>query len=132
MRISGIAFSQMCNGVQGLSTVLAYYEANRLENRSSPISIAIGTSDAGRFRGFLTELNAEVSRPEANLAQFGMQFHSLPSSSGTGVSLGTGYYTPAPRTILQPTPSSTLGGAPASGGMDSSPAGGMGSMGGMT
>jgi hypothetical protein len=91
IRASGMAFARLCNGTEGLKAVLAYYEANRLEVRSSPISIVIGTSGAGRFRGFLTELNVDVSRPEARLAQFGLQFHVLPSAkTSTGSSGGGG------------------------------------------
>jgi hypothetical protein len=84
IRASGMLFAQLCNGVGGLSTLLAYYEANRLEARPDPVSIIIGTSDAGRFRGFLVELNVDVARPDARLAQFGMQFQALPSSSASG------------------------------------------------
>jgi hypothetical protein len=80
LRANGIAFARLCNGSQGLGTVLAYYEANRLENQPDPISIAIGTGTDGRFRGFLTEINVDVTRPESMLAQFGLQFHSLPSA----------------------------------------------------
>jgi hypothetical protein len=83
IRASGLAFARLCNGTQGLSAILEYYEKNRLENRSDPISIVIGTSGAGRFRAFLVELNAEVARPEARLAQFGLQFHALPSAKAT-------------------------------------------------
>jgi hypothetical protein len=80
IRASGLAFAQLCNGTEGLPAVLEYYENNRLEARVDPISIVIGTSASGRFRGFLTELNADVSRPEARIAQFGLQFHALPSA----------------------------------------------------
>jgi hypothetical protein len=80
LRTSGMAFTRLCQGGTGVEALLAYYEANRLEARADPISIAIGTSNNGRFRGFLTELNVDISRPEARLVQFGMQFHALPSS----------------------------------------------------
>jgi hypothetical protein len=147
IRASGMAFARLCNGTEGLPAVLAYYEANRLEVRSTPISIVIGTSGAGRFRGFLTELNVDVSRPEARLAQFGMQFHVLPSakqstgSSGTGGGGGGGTAGGGPRPSPTPSPAvaskgpglSGAGpfGATASGGMSGSLSGGMGSMGGM-
>jgi hypothetical protein len=135
IRASGLAFARLCNGVQGLESTLAYYEINRLENRADPISIVIGTSGAGRFRGFLTEVNLDVSRPDARMAQFGMQFHAMPSASAnSGIgALGNsggpppGYYTPAPRRPTAPLIPITDGpNAPASGGMDGTP-GGMGS-----
>jgi hypothetical protein len=78
IRASGMAFARMCSGIEGLSTVMDYYENNRLERRADPISIVVGTTS--RFRGFLTELNTDIARPEARLAQFGMQFHALPTA----------------------------------------------------
>jgi hypothetical protein len=86
IRASGLCFASMCNGPSdgGLPTLLDYYETHRLEMRSQPISIAVGTSNNGRFRGFLCELNFDVARPEARLAQFGLQFHALPSAKGGG------------------------------------------------
>jgi hypothetical protein len=92
IRASGMAFARTCGGAEGLTVVLNYYEANRLEVRADPVSIVIGTGGSGRFRGFLTELNADVSRPEARLAQFGLQFHALPSATGGGAyGFGGGY-----------------------------------------
>lgn len=86
LRASGMCFSRMCRGStqDGLSTLLSFYEANRLEMKPDPISIIIGTSAAGRFRGFLTEMNVEVSRPDARLSQFGLSFHALPSTQSGG------------------------------------------------
>jgi hypothetical protein len=84
IRASGLAFASMCEGstTGGLPVLLDYYEGHRLEMQSRPISIAIGTSNNGRFRGFLCEMNVDVARPEARLAQFGLQFHVLPSAKG--------------------------------------------------
>lgn len=79
-RAAGLALARACDGVEGLTTVLEYYEQNRLELRSRPISVVIGTSGAGRFRGFLTGVHVDVARPESAVAQFGLQFHTLPSS----------------------------------------------------
>jgi hypothetical protein len=79
IRLNGIAFAQLCGGTLGLKQVIGYYEANCLDNRATPISLTIGTDTSGRFRGFLTELNFDVTRPESQLAQFGWQFHALPA-----------------------------------------------------
>jgi hypothetical protein len=82
IRAAGLAFARTCADVEGLKTVLEYYEANRLEQRARPISIVIGASNAGRFRGFLTALRVDVARPEARISQFGLQFITLPSARG--------------------------------------------------
>jgi hypothetical protein len=79
-RAAGLALARTCDGVEGLTTVLEYYEQNRLERRSRPISLVIGTSGSGRFRGFLTGVHVDIARPEAAVTQFGLQFHTLPSS----------------------------------------------------
>lgn len=84
IRAAGLAFARTCAGIEGLTTVLEYYERNRLEARSRPVSIVIGTSGAGRFRGFLTAVHADIARPESAVAQFGFQFLMLPSSRAGG------------------------------------------------
>jgi hypothetical protein len=112
IRASGLAFARLCNGTEGLSAVLEYYEKNRLENRSDPISIVIGTSGAGRFRAFLVELNAEVARPEARIAQFGMQFHALPSAKASPAAAGGGDGGATTETTAGGPPGVTGGGRP--------------------
>jgi hypothetical protein len=87
IRASGMAFARMCSGIEGLSTVMDYYENNRLERRADPISIVVGTTS--RFRGFLTELNTDIARPEARLAQFGLQFLALPSAKPKAAAAST-------------------------------------------
>jgi hypothetical protein len=136
IRASGMAFAQACyGGSQGLASVLAYYEGYRLEAQPDPISIVIGTTGYGRFRGFLTELNADVSRPEAMLAQFGLQFHTLPSAQNTGGWYGGGFFGGGfggggGGGGRGSSPGMTLGGGGGGGGLGGPPVGGLGSPGG--
>lgn len=82
MRISGLSFASMCgtDSTTGVEAVLNYYNQNRIVAAKSPITVAIGTTAAGRFRGFLVGLNIEISRPEARLAQYSLMFTTLPNS----------------------------------------------------
>jgi hypothetical protein len=84
LRIAGISFAGGCGdntNVSGIENVLAFYEANRIGNRNTPMTVGIGTTDAGRFSGFLTRLQVGISRPEARLAQFAFELSTIPRGS---------------------------------------------------
>jgi hypothetical protein len=78
LQISGLAFAAGCDASQstGLELMISWYKANRIAVRSEPIQIAVGTTAI--FRGRLTNFRADITRPEANLAQFGLIFHVFP------------------------------------------------------
>jgi hypothetical protein len=82
--VSGLSFIANCKadevlgGPNGLEMVMEYYRNNRIALRASPIQIALGTNEAGRFTGFLTNMRAEVTRPELSVANFTFTFTVFP------------------------------------------------------
>lgn len=83
MRISGLAFNGDCadrsgGGVTGIERVMTFYRTNRIAARATPIQLQVGTTAAGRFRGYLTNFRADIVKPEARLAQFAFIFHVFP------------------------------------------------------
>jgi hypothetical protein len=80
-RVSGMAFSDGCAGRStGIEQVLAYYKANRIAVRSTPVQLQIGTTDSGRFRGYMTEMQGEIARAESRVSQFSLVFQVLAGS----------------------------------------------------
>lgn len=82
LRIAGLSFASLCgtDATSGVEAVLNYYNQYRASSAGAPVTVAIGTSAAGRLRGFLTQLNLSIARPEARLAQFALDFVTLPNS----------------------------------------------------
>jgi hypothetical protein len=83
IRASGLAFTQACDDFEGVLNLTDYYENNRLENRSEPLSIVFGNGSNSQFRSFLVEMNISIAQPELRIAQFGLQFITLPSAKET-------------------------------------------------
>lgn len=82
LRIAGLSFAQSCGAAgSGIEAVLNYYEQTRVGNNPAPVTVAVGVSAAGRFRGFLTGLRLDITRPEARIAQFALEFNTLPNSA---------------------------------------------------
>lgn len=97
MRIAGLSFIGGCSSsggstvdsptgesgsvVTGIEKVLAFYDANRISKRRTPVTLAIGTTDAGRFPGFLVGCQTGIARPESRLAQFALEFQTIPRGS---------------------------------------------------
>lgn len=80
MRISGLAFADRCpgGGATGIEQVIDYYNQNGIAQRPTPIQVQIGTSGAGRFRGYLTNARAEIVKAEARIGQFALLFSVFP------------------------------------------------------
>jgi hypothetical protein len=82
LRVDGLAFADSCTASSpqgsGIELALGYYRANRISQRQTPIQVQVGTTAAGRFRGFLTNFRGEIVRPEARIAQFSMILHVFP------------------------------------------------------
>jgi hypothetical protein len=86
LRLSGLAFASGCDGggQSGIELIMQWYEANKISARERPIQAQIGTSSAGRLRGYLTHMRADVIRPEARISQFALIMHVFPASGGSG------------------------------------------------
>lgn len=76
IRVGGIAFPSSCAGepLTGPELILNLYEQSRIANNPLPIQIQLGSTAAGRFRGYMTGLNLEITRPEMRLGQFSFTF----------------------------------------------------------
>jgi hypothetical protein len=73
---AGIAFVGMCEGGgPGIDYVNDWYDRNRVDNNPTPLPLLIGLTP---FRGYLTDLEADVARPDTRLASFGLHFRTLP------------------------------------------------------
>lgn len=86
MGISGLAFQNLitspgfCNGGgQGVSQILAFYNANRIANRPTPVKLTLGTGPT--LQGFLTQGSADLSEPYDLIWQFDFQFSLIPPQS---------------------------------------------------
>jgi hypothetical protein len=80
---AGLSFVGMCDGgvgKTGIEYVLDYYEANRLGgDNGGPLRLLIGgAGGSGTFRGYLTGLAVDVAKPDLRLANFALQFQTLP------------------------------------------------------
>lgn len=94
MQISGLSFSGSCSSgdgaagasegnprVTGIEKVLEFYDQHRVSYRRDPLSVQIGTSAAGRARGFLGACRVELIRPEGRISQYGFQLFTVPNST---------------------------------------------------
>ena len=85
MTIGGIAFADSCfnrGGPTGLEWVMEFYMANRVAARSTPSWLQIGAGAGGSFAGFLTSLRFNLSRPESRMAEFVLQYQTIPRLRG--------------------------------------------------
>ena len=90
MVISGLAMQGYCNslgqlgialgsgGMTGIERVMAYYNANRIAARDSPITVTIGTSTT--LVGYLGALQVDSGNPELGLYSFNLPLILLPES----------------------------------------------------
>ncbi len=83
MRVSGLSFADGCpgGGSSGIEQVIGFYNDNNIAVRDTPIQIQIGTTGAGRFRGYMTDLRADIIKPEARISQFSFIFHVFPGGA---------------------------------------------------
>jgi len=79
MMISGVAFSDTCNGggMSGPEQIAAYYNQYRLSSYGQLVSIQIGLSGASRLRGFLTGFQMAAVDAEHQLTQFTLRFNTF-------------------------------------------------------
>jgi hypothetical protein len=84
LRIGGVAFNSGCDdsGITGLEHVQNYYDTYCASNQPNALTVAMGTSAAGRHSGFLVGMDTQIARPEARLSMFGLQFLVLPRRRG--------------------------------------------------
>jgi hypothetical protein len=80
---AGVSFVGMCGGGDGGQTgieyVLDWYEGNRVGNNINALRILIGgAGGSGTFKGRLDALEVDVAKPDIRLANFGLQFRTLP------------------------------------------------------
>lgn len=83
--IAGLAFDNGCRlGLGqplGIEAVAAYYAANRLANRASPLLVSIGLSTPAQC--LLIGMTSEVVDPNARVYQFNMMFGLVPPVSAS-------------------------------------------------
>lgn len=80
--ITGMGFyGNECEAWTGSSIceLLDYYKEHRISKWKPPILIKIGDCDED-FKGFLTGMRMEVTKPEVNIAQWVLRFNVLPPS----------------------------------------------------
>lgn len=78
LRVGGIAFAGGCGiggGGSGVDNVQRYYDEACASRRPAPVDVAIGES---RCSAFLVGLDISVTKPEAGLSQFILQFETVP------------------------------------------------------
>lgn len=81
MRISGMSFWDICDGggIHGLEYVNAYYQANRVAELATPVTIVFGGASA--FYGFLTGMSISLNDPTNLAGQYALDFHVIPNQS---------------------------------------------------
>jgi hypothetical protein len=85
--ISGLSFAAACEWIQdseglpnhGLEYSYAYYLANRVSSRASPVSMVLGLSTP--FFGFLDGARFSLADTERLLGQFSFNFTGIPEPS---------------------------------------------------
>lgn len=80
--IHGVSFAYTCpgrGGMTGPEAILQYYNNSRITKAGVPGTIQIGTTAAGRMRGFMTGMKLELTDPQQHLSQFSLQFHKFPA-----------------------------------------------------
>lgn len=70
--ISGLCFLSPCQGQNGIESIFAYYDTNRLSSRGSPVAIAIGASIV--LSGFLVDLELGAQDAFNAMGQFTLLF----------------------------------------------------------
>lgn len=84
--VAGLSFVDMCSdgasagGRTGIEYVLDWYEQNRLGGGGvDPLRLLIGgAGGSGAFKGYLIGLEVDVAKPDLRLANFALQFRTLP------------------------------------------------------
>jgi hypothetical protein len=69
--------------MSGIELILQWWEANKISAREAPVQVQIGTSSAGRFRGYLMNMRADIIKPEARISQFAFTMFVFPATGGT-------------------------------------------------
>lgn len=85
MRIGGVAFQAGCDGStgSGVEALQDYYDRHSVSASPEPITVVLGSSEASAHTGFLVGFDAHILRPEARLAQFGLQLLVMPRRRGS-------------------------------------------------
>jgi hypothetical protein len=112
MSVSGLAFDGSCEtgtNVVGIESVLAFYNANRLAARQTPMKITIGARTT--LSTYLVGVNADLADANFRMWQFSLQFvvipqSAIPCSAVDGVAA-------SPSTTPETTPSDSPGTFPA-------------------
>lgn len=79
IQISGLVFSQKCEGTGGIDKVRQYYQQNRLAVKSDPVRITIGTGTT--VEAFLVKFTGDTSDPASKIFQFDLQFALIPEET---------------------------------------------------
>lgn len=82
LAVSGIACDATCDeeaGELGIERVIAYYNANRIAARKTPIKITLGVRTT--LAGYLVGISAEMANAQMRMYQFNLQFVIVPQSS---------------------------------------------------
>lgn len=77
--ISGLVFSQKCEGSGGPDKLRQYYLDNRLAKKSSPLKITIGAGTT--IEAFLLGWQLDTADPAAKIFQFDLQFDLIPDET---------------------------------------------------
>lgn len=106
MQVSGLAFAGRCGEREnGLEQVLAYYDANKVANRETPLLIQIGVSASGLFRGALVGMRANA-RAMSRVSEFSLSIATFPRSNPRFYAAGTAKpTTPSTKQPATPAPS---------------------------
>lgn len=80
MRIGGVAFQGGCggSGSTGIEALQDYYDQYSVSASPEPLTVVLGSSAASTHTAFLVGLETQILRPEARLAQFGLQLMVMP------------------------------------------------------
>lgn len=78
-QISGLAFSEQCQGSGGIDRVRDYYKENRLSTKSEPLMITIGSGTT--VEAFLVKFTADTADPASKVFQFDLQFALIPEET---------------------------------------------------
>lgn len=83
LRISGVAFSQLClstgeeaDDETGMEQVIRNYRDNRIAARARPVLVTFGADVP--LRSFLTGMSVEITDPEQMLGQWSYRFNAFP------------------------------------------------------
>lgn len=78
--ITGMGFyGNGCPDGGSICDLLEYYQSHRIAKWKPPILIQIGNCPE-KFKGFLTGMRMEATRPETSVAQWVLRFNVLPPS----------------------------------------------------